>query len=43
MVVIYIQKHDEQCEGVEKHITRSILQHNSYMYMSRYCFLAIEA
>ena len=43
MVIIYIQKHDAQCEDVKKHITRSILQHNSYIYMSRYCFLAIEA
>jgi len=41
MVIIYIQKHNAQCEVVEKHITRSILQHNIYMYMSRYCFLSI--
>jgi len=39
MVILYIQEHNEQCEVVEKHVTRSILQHNSYMYMSRYCFV----
>jgi len=42
IIYMYIQKHNEQCEVVEKHITRSILQHNRYIYMSRYCFLAIE-
>ena len=38
MVIVHIQIHYYQCEVVKKHITRSILQHNSYIYVSRYCF-----